>query len=65
MSVESFSNKYGEFVVNIPEQLQKQYQTVRDYKKDFELKEILNVPIETKQELTILLSRITRKSSIQ
>ncbi|NND52922.1 MAG: TIR domain-containing protein [Flavobacteriaceae bacterium] len=53
--VESFSNSYGEFNLTIPPDQQRKYQTVRAFKEGFEIYELSNVPIQTDQELPIVL----------
>jgi hypothetical protein len=53
--VESFSNDYGEYELSIPIEQQRKYQTIRAFKEGFELYEISNVPIQTDQELPIVL----------
>lgn len=53
--IETFSNAYGEFHLNIPLKQQQKYQTIRAFKEGFELYELSNVPIQTNQEVPIVL----------
>ena len=50
-----FSNAYGEFSLNIPKEKQQKFLTIRAFKSGYELYEINDVPIQTNQELPIVL----------
>ena len=52
---ETFTDQYGEYRLDIPEESQQQFQTVRAFKEGYELFEQQNIPIQTRQELSILL----------
>ncbi len=54
---ESYSNKYGEFVLIIPEENQQKFQTIRVIHKDYAPFELSQVPIQTQSEIPILLKK--------
>lgn len=51
----AFSNQYGEYVLNIPEEKQQQFQTIRALKEGYESYEQADVPTQTQREIPILL----------
>lgn len=53
--VESFSNDFGEYFLKIPPEQQRKFQTIRAYKEGFNVYEESNVPIQTDQEIPIVL----------
>ncbi|HVU97732.1 MAG TPA: carboxypeptidase-like regulatory domain-containing protein [Puia sp.] len=57
---ETFSNKYGEYNLSIPFDKQKKYQTVRAFKKGYQLFEQSNVPVQTENEFPIVLKALTK-----
>ncbi|WP_299432062.1 hypothetical protein [uncultured Aquimarina sp.] len=55
LGTETYSNKFGEYLLNIPIELQQKFQTVRAYKKGYNLFELNDVPIQTNIEFPISL----------
>lgn len=53
--IETFTNEYGEFEINIPVGKQQKFQSIRVFKEGFELYELQNIPIQTNRELPINL----------
>ncbi|MCB0642710.1 MAG: carboxypeptidase regulatory-like domain-containing protein [Phaeodactylibacter sp.] len=53
--VEAFSNQYGEFVLEIPEEKQQQFQTIRAHHEAYKPFELSDVPIQTGREIPILM----------
>lgn len=53
--IQVFSNAYGEFSMDIPEEAQKQFQTIRANKEGYESYDLSGVPIQTDAELEIML----------
>ena len=56
--LEAVSNQYGEYALEIPEEKQLQFQTIRAYKDGYQDFEQKNVPTQTKQEMAILMKPV-------
>lgn len=56
--LEAVSNQYGEYTLEIPEEKQLQFQTIRAYKDGYQDFERKNVPTQTKQEMAILMKPV-------
>lgn len=54
---ETYSNKYGEYVLDIPEDQQQQFITLRVYKDGYQLWEKENLPTTTNTEIIIPLKK--------
>lgn len=55
LGTETFSNQYGEYVLDIPKEHQRKFQTVRALKEGYLPFELSNVPVQTEDELPISL----------
>jgi len=55
LGTETFSNQYGEYVLEIPQEQQRKFQTVRALKVGYQPFELSNVPVQTENELPISL----------
>ena len=56
--LEAVSNQYGEYALEIPEEKQLQFQTIREYKDGYQDFEQKNVPTQTKKEMAILMKPV-------
>lgn len=54
----AYSNEFGEYLLKIPLEKQQKLQTIRAFKVGYEPFEIANIPIQTQQELPVLLKSI-------
>lgn len=57
LGIDTISNQYGEFILSIPSEYQRKFQTVRAFKDGYEPYELSNVPIQTENEFPILMKR--------
>ncbi|WP_026451294.1 carboxypeptidase-like regulatory domain-containing protein [Aequorivita capsosiphonis] len=55
LGLETFSNQYGEYTLDIPKEQQRKFQTVRALKKGYQPFELSKVPVQTDDELPISL----------
>lgn len=55
LGTETFSNQYGEYMLDIPKEQQRKFQTVRALKEGYQPFELSNVPVQTEDELPISL----------
>jgi hypothetical protein len=55
---ETYSNAYGEFVLDIPESQQKQFITLRAFKEGYQSWELADIPTTTDQEIIIPLKKL-------
>lgn len=58
---ETFSNRYGEYLLEIPKEQQRKFQTVRAFKENYIPYEVADVPIQTEDELPISLKPKSNK----
>ncbi len=54
----AFSDSYGEYTLEIPPEHQRKFQSVRAFKEGYEHFELTNVPVQTENELPILIKPI-------
>lgn len=54
---DTYSNQFGEFILDIPEDKQRQFITLRAYKKGYKNWELKDIPTTTEQEITIPLKK--------
>lgn len=54
---ETYSDKYGEYLLEIPEDKQRQFITVRAYKEGYQDWELAKIPTTTDQEIVIPMKR--------
>lgn len=54
---ETYSNQFGEFTLNIPEDKRKQFITLRAFKKGYKNWELNDIPTTTEQEIAIPLKK--------
>lgn len=52
---EATSNAYGEFTLDLPEDKQEKYQTIRAYHSDYQDYEMAKVPTQTQREIPVLM----------
>ena len=55
LGADTLSNRYGEYFLSIPAAHQRKFQTVRAYKTGYQPFELKNVPVQTQNELSILI----------
>lgn len=55
LGASTYSNEFGEYHLEIPADLQQQFQTIRAMKDGYELYEIADIPVQTNQEFPIIL----------
>jgi len=55
--IESISNEYGEYTLEIPDEKQRKFHIVRAFKEGYKDYEFKNAPIQTEKEFPILMKR--------
>ena len=58
--VETYSNAFGEYTLEIPEEKQRKFQTIRAFKPRYETFEHKNVPTQTDDEFPIMMKSKTQ-----
>jgi class 3 adenylate cyclase len=61
IGTETYSNQFGEYTLSIPDTLQDKFQNVHAFKNGFEPWEMHDVPVQTKEEMPILLKPSFKK----
>lgn len=57
---ETYSNRYGEYTLILPPDKQRQFQTVRAYKESYQAFEMNNIPVQTQEEIDILMKSLPK-----